>query len=586
MRITKESIAVSLVGTILVIAAFVLPNTVHIEAVVPPGSVSSPDKSLIIVRWCCFLDGLWCLFMGLTGWRWQRLAADSLIVPRQLDEVELLTKKQAALALSVVVVAGLLLRCLFLDSSFWLDEITPLTFYRDSSVFGLLTTYYSTNNHLFYTLLEKMAVSAFGEHEWAVRLPSVLIGVATIPVFYLLTRVIANRWVSVATAFLLAVSYQHIFFSQNARGYTAHLLFTLAATLFLIRGIKKDKVSHWAGYCLCIFLNMASIIASLSVLIAHFLIAIAASIVVQRRSKGGWALFRRLSAVMFLALLLVLHLYSIIFPQANAVVQETYKVQSTGFTLFSAEFLNEVVRGLKIASGPKILLAAIPGLFISIAGLRAIFRCSWICLAALVLPEILLASYLLKQGLAVSPRFFLLALPFALLVFAVGFYVAVKVCLAKVSLAKASPQKKLPPALLPIVFLFGILCVAAVNLPSLIQYYKIPKQDFRSALLYVQSKPGKAYPFSIYTAREGVAYYANRSGLRLNQDFFDARTIPEFTEILQKQNPANLYLITTFPRALHLDHPELEPLMDKYWVVDKVFPGSIGDGDLTVWKPR
>jgi hypothetical protein len=375
---------------------------------------------------------------------------------------------------------------------------------------------------------------------------------------------------------LLAVSYQHIFFSQNARGYTAHLLFTLGATLFLIRGIKKDKVAHWAGYCLCIFLNMASIIASLSVLIAHIVIAIAAAIVVQRRSRGGWALFRRLFAVMFLALLLVLHLYSIIFPQANAVVQETYKVQSTGFTLLSAEFLNEVVRGLKLASGPMVLLAAVPGLIVSVAGLRAIFRCSWICLAALVLPEILLASYLLKQGLAVSPRFFLLALPFALLVCAIGVYVIVRLILVKLN-----RQKLLPP-----VFISAMLCVSAVNIPSLIQYYKIPKQDFRSALLYLQSKPGKVYPLSIYTAREGVAYYANRFGLRLNQNFFDARTIPEITAVLQKHDPGELYLVTTFPRALHLDHPELEPLMEKYWVVDKVFPGSIGDGDLTVWKPR
>ena len=576
VRITKESIAISVIGTIFVIAAFALPNTVHIDAVVPPGSVSSPDKSLIIVRWCCFLDGLWCLLIGLTGWRWQRLNADSLIVPKQLDEADPLTRKQAAIALAMIILVGLVLRCLFLDSSFWLDEITPLTFYRDSSVFGLLTTYYSTNNHLFYTLLEKLAVAAFGEQEWAVRLPSVLIGAATIPVFYLLTRLIASRWISLGTALLLAVSYQHIFFSQNARGYTAHLLFTLAATLFLIRGIKKDKVANWAGYCLCIFLNMAAIIASLSVLIAHFLIAIVASVVVQRRSKGGWALFRRLSAVMFLALLLVLHLYSIIFPQANAVVQETYKVHSTGFTLFSAEFLNEVVRGLKLASGPIVLLAAIPGCIVSIAGLRAIFRCSWILLAALVLPEILLASYLLKQGLAVSPRFFLLALPFALLVCAVGAYVVLRLILVKLNRQK----------LLPVVFLLGMLSVSAVNIPLLIQYYKIPKQDFRSALLYLQSKPGKIYPFSIYTAREGVSYYANRLGWHLNQDFFDARTIPEFNEVLQKHRPGDLYLVTTFTRALHLDHPELEPLMDKYWVVDKVFPGSIGDGDLTVWKPR
>jgi len=33
-------------------------------------------------------------------------------------------------------------------------------------------------------------------------------------------------------------------------------------------------------------------------------------------------------------------------------------------------------------------------------------------------------------------------------------------------------------------------------------------------------------------------------------------------------------------------HQGFEPLMEKYWIIDKVFPGSIGDGDLTVWKPR
>ncbi|MFN8550076.1 MAG: glycosyltransferase family 39 protein [Candidatus Obscuribacterales bacterium] len=576
MRITKQSIAFSVIGAILAITAFALPDTVHIEAVVPPGSVSSPDKNLIIVKWCAFLDGFWCLLIGLTGWRWQRLSAESLIVPKPITDSEPLTRRQATFVLSCIIALGLLLRCLFLNSSFWLDEITPLTFYRDSSIFGLLTTYYSTNNHLFYTLLEKMAVSVFGEQEWVVRLPSVLIGALTIPVFYLLTRLISSRWISLAAALLLAVSYQHIFFSQNARGYTAHLLFSLGATLFLLRGVKKDKVWHWVGYCLCTFLNMASIIASLSVLIAHFLMAVVASVVVQRRSGGGWPLFWRLSSVMFLSLLMVLHLYSIIFPQAYMVVQETYKVQSTGFTLFSAEFLNEVVRGLRISSAPLVAVAAVPGLIIAFAGLKAMFRSSWLLLVGLILPEILLALYLLKLALAVSPRFFLLALPLALLVCATGLHECLRWILKRIG------QEKLFKPL----FTLSILCVMAVNIPPLMSYYRIPKQDFRSAVLYLKSKPGKIYPLSIYTAREGVAYYASRSDMRLNQDYYDVRTIPEFNEVLRQHKPEQLYLITTFPRALHLDHPELEPLIEKYWVVDKVFPGSIGDGDLTVWKPR
>jgi hypothetical protein len=251
-------------------------------------------------------------------------------------------------------------------------------------------------------------------------------------------------------------------------------------------------------------------------------------------------------------------------------------VQSTGFTLFSAEFLNEVVRGLRLNNAPLLMAAAIPGFIVAGAGLRAIFRCSWLLLVGLLLPEILLALYLLKLGLSVSPRFFLLALPFALLVCAVGFHQMIRWCAQKIRRESLSP----------LAFGAAVLCASAINIPSLIQYYKMPKQDFRTALLYLKSKPGKVYPCSIYTAREGVAYYANRDGLRLGQDFYDARTIPEITDVLKSRRSNELYLITTFPRALHLDHPELEPLIDKYWVVDKVFPGSIGDGDITVWKPR
>ncbi len=567
---------VVLLGTIFVIAAFVLPGTWHIDAAIPAGSVSSPDKNLIIARICCFLDGVWCLYVGLSGWRWHRLGPEALIVPKMIDEDEPISRKTASLILMLIVLAALVLRVLYLNTSFWLDEITPLTFYRDSSVFGLLTTYFSTNNHLLYTLLEKLAVASFGEQEWAVRLPSVLFGVASVPVLYLLTRLIASRFVALGTALLLAVSYQHIFFSQNARGYTAHVFFTLAATLFLIRGLKKDKVIHWICYCACMFFNLAAIIASLSVLIAHALIGTIAAIVVQRRGGAGWPLFSRLAAVFFLTLLLVLHLYSIIFPQAYMVVQETYRVQSTGFTLFSAEFAHEVIRGLKVASGPIVLLAAIPALVIAVAGIRMIYRCSWVLLAALVLPELLLAAYLLKLSLAVSPRFFLLALPLGLLVCAVGLDRVARSILIRLD----------RPNLLPYVFLLGMLSVSLVNVPALCQYYRIPKQDFRSAVLYLKSKPGLVFPVSIYTAREGFAYYANRVGWHENIEYFDTRTVPDFMAILQKHKPNQLYLVTTFPRALHLDHPELEPLMEKYWIVDKVFPGSIGDGDLTVWKPR
>ncbi len=69
----------------------------------------------------------------------------------------------------------------------------------------------------------KLCVAIFGAQEWAIRLPSVIFGTATIPAIYWVSRQALSRRASLCVALLLAVSYHHIFFSQNARGYTAYV---------------------------------------------------------------------------------------------------------------------------------------------------------------------------------------------------------------------------------------------------------------------------------------------------------------------------------------------------------------------------
>jgi len=66
----------------------------------------------------------------------------------------------------------------------------------------LFRTFSSPNQHLVNSLLELASVRLFGEHDWSVRLPAALFGIATIPAMYWLARSILGGWQSLAVAFL------------------------------------------------------------------------------------------------------------------------------------------------------------------------------------------------------------------------------------------------------------------------------------------------------------------------------------------------------------------------------------------------
>src|SRR5205085_541164 len=140
----------------------------------------------------------------------------------------------------------------------WLDELSPILDYRHASIWQVVTSYISSNNHLLYTIAEKLCVAAFGEREWALRLPSVIFGTAAVPVLYWIGCKVLPRYASLSAALLLAVSYHHILFSQNARGYTAYVLFSLIATGLFIDGLERDRWKTWILYTAAMVLDFAS----------------------------------------------------------------------------------------------------------------------------------------------------------------------------------------------------------------------------------------------------------------------------------------------------------------------------------------
>jgi mannosyltransferase len=99
--------------------------------------------------------------------------------------------------------------------------------------------------HLFlYYVMIHFLVAWFGNGAVVMRLPSVLAGVAAVPLVYLLARRLASdRVAGLFAAWLFAVSTPLVFWQQNAREYAFIVFFAVASALVLVTAVQS--ASRW-----------------------------------------------------------------------------------------------------------------------------------------------------------------------------------------------------------------------------------------------------------------------------------------------------------------------------------------------------
>ena len=270
------------------------------------------------------------------------------------------------LALVGISLLGAVLRLWRLDNGLWLDEISPILVYSKAPVLEVVFNYASSNNHLLNTLLVKLTVALFGEQDWAIRLPATGFGILTVPLLYWVARAALSAPASLGAALLLAVSYHHVFFSQNARGYAAYLFFSLLATGLYARALCRDRLRTWALYVIALVLDLASLLTAAFVLAAHALVGVVAILVVWRRGGPVTPLARRLFVVFACVGLVVFQLYAAAIPPAYMYMKAVYTTPAAGFALLSGEFLVEVLRGLAAGYGTAIIPLAAIGLVVTV----------------------------------------------------------------------------------------------------------------------------------------------------------------------------------------------------------------------------
>ena len=159
----------------------------------------------------------------------------------------------------LILVFGLILRLVSLNQSLWLDEATSALVAK-MSVGDIFTKFLPGDFHppLYYLVLKYWS-SLFGYSEVSLRIPSVIFGVATVYLIYLIAIKVFNKQMALMAAVLMTTSGLAIYYSQEARMYPlAAFLVTILVYFFLQK--------KWIGFSIVLAMLAMTDYVSLFVL--------------------------------------------------------------------------------------------------------------------------------------------------------------------------------------------------------------------------------------------------------------------------------------------------------------------------------
>lgn len=139
----------------------------------------------------------------------------------------------ALACLGVITLVGAAMRLYGLSNqSLWFDEVCSWRTATRPTFAGVWSGDIAWNMYPpLYGFVLRAAIVLFGDAEWALRLPSALAGIASIPLMYLVAARIYDDTEGLLSAGLLATAMFPLYFAQEARPY-ALLIFGVLLTVF------------------------------------------------------------------------------------------------------------------------------------------------------------------------------------------------------------------------------------------------------------------------------------------------------------------------------------------------------------------
>lgn len=478
-------------------------------------------------------------------------------------------ERNEAIVLAAILLVAAVLRVVSLNSGLWYDEVVTLVQSVRLAPAELLVTYGSLNNHVLYTWLAKGCVALFGEEPWALRLPAMLFGVASIAASWALVREAGFRWAALATAALLAVSFHHVWFSQNARGYTGLMLFTTLGGLALHRALTKDRVAHWVLYAGCFAAAMLIHLSAVFLLAAQGLTALGAG-ALRLKAEGVAGALRWLRGPL------------IGFGLGGAIVAAAFLPMLPGMTeAFSRVAGESAVEGVAAWKNPiwtiaesirsfgVIAWAAPIALVFAAVGVWRMWRAAPFITAPFVLHIPLTLAVLDFVSMRVWPRYFFVDIGFLFAAVVIGAFVV-----AEFFAARLATQRRFgfgATALQAI----GAASMIAVSAPLLSANYARPKQDFEGARSFVERQ--RADGDRVMTLGIASAYFNDYLGL----DWPQPRSGEELRRAAEL---GRVWVVVAFPAHTRAYFGSEQAMLDRHFTLVKRFRGSLSGGDVLVFR--
>ena len=538
----------------LVIAlGFVLAGAVATPAWIVAG-LDAPPTPARLAGALLFKLGLVALGVAAValGWWQRRLAAGA---PGR-DEAPGGASRTALIGLAGVMLVAGLLRLYRLDAGLWYDEIVAYVQYARMPFGRLVSTYTSESQHFLFNILAHAAVALLGESASAVRLPAALFGIGSVLALYLLARRVGSTQEALLAAALMTVSYHHIWFSQNARGYSGLLFFTLLSSWLLLRGLEGARLAPWLAYAAAAALGAYTHVTMLFVVAVQFAVAV---VTVARRSDRSLAV--SMLAAFGVAGLLTFQLYALVLPQFLGTIGQHTGVVDWKSPLWT---VLELARGMRVGVAGGV--AAVVGGVVFLAGLASFARRAPVLVALLVGPPTVGAALVLGMGHPLWPRFFFFAFGFVLLVVVRGMMVVG---------GAVGGLLTLPVSLRPrlgMAMVVGLIVLSAVSVPAAYA----PKQDYQGALAFVEGakEPGDA------VVTVGLATFPYRS--LFNVDWDTADSAEQLARI--RSQARRTWVVYTIPLHLRFEHPDIMAVLERDFSVVRRFSGTLNGGVLVVCR--
>jgi hypothetical protein len=174
----------------------------------------------------------------------KRFAGDLILLTKELAD-QFSDKKYLAALVGIILIASAV-RIAYLSTPIRYDEAYTFLVFAMRPLRFIMTDYHVPNNHIFHTILVRLAYLLFGDQLWAVRLPVLVTGILLVPTTYLAGRVFFERRTALLSAALVAASSILIEFSTNARGYMFISLFGLLILVLAAYLKAQDNLAAWA----------------------------------------------------------------------------------------------------------------------------------------------------------------------------------------------------------------------------------------------------------------------------------------------------------------------------------------------------